>query len=241
MSTITDPGVPLREEPYWEEDICAFFRMLGISKRGELRGKLLSPVKAMIYKSSPSTAALNKKDGFKYSTSWIGIQQAAFSIYNSEVWIPFVEFHSLIAGPYMMDRYWNFVKRIEGLAVSVGSMIDTERPHTALFRDVPEAVGRLGLKQEAAGKVRVFAMVDCWTQWLLKPLHLAIFHLLDRLPSDGTHNQLAPILRLIENGHNRFWSFDLSAATDRLPVTLQAYLLNYALGETKDGSPAGRV
>lgn len=25
-------------------------------------------------------------------------------------------------------------------------------------------LGKLGRKQEAAGKVRVFAMVDCWTQ-----------------------------------------------------------------------------
>jgi hypothetical protein len=28
-------------------------------------------------------------------------------------------------------------------------------------------VGKLGFKLEAAGKVRVFAMVECWTQWLL--------------------------------------------------------------------------
>jgi hypothetical protein len=25
-------------------------------------------------------------------------------------------------------------------------------------------IGKLGLKREAAGKVRVFAMVECWTQ-----------------------------------------------------------------------------
>lgn len=56
------------------------------------------------------------------------------------------------------------MKRIEALAVAAGSLIDPECPATALFRDFPHAVGRLGLKQEAAGKVRVFAMVDCWTQ-----------------------------------------------------------------------------
>jgi hypothetical protein len=38
----------------------------------------------------------------------------------------------------------------------------------------------------------------------MKPLHLAIFDLLDRLPTDGTHNQLAPIHRLIKQGHTRF-------------------------------------
>jgi hypothetical protein len=31
-------------------------------------------------------------------------------------------------------------------------------------RPVSLPIGKLGLKQEAAGKVRVFAMVECWTQ-----------------------------------------------------------------------------
>lgn len=88
--------------------------------------------------------------------------------------------------------------------MTVGSLIDPMMPNRSLFRDFPNSIGRLGLKQEAAGKVRVFAMVDCWTQWLLKPLHLGIFDLLDRLPTDGTHDQLRPIKRLIERGHTRF-------------------------------------
>jgi hypothetical protein len=164
LKTITAPGVPIREEAFWQDDIKSFFQTVGISNCGDLKKKLHSPVKAMIYKSSPSTAALDEKDGFKYSTSWLGIQQAAVSLYNSEVWSQFTEYHASIAGPYLGDRYWNFVKRIEALAVTVGSLIDPECPGTALFRNFPHAVGRLGLKQEAAGKVRVFAMVDCWTQ-----------------------------------------------------------------------------
>lgn len=28
----------------------------------------------------------------------------------------------------------------------------------------PLPIGKLGFKAEAAGKIRVFAMVDCWTQ-----------------------------------------------------------------------------
>lgn len=32
-------------------------------------------------------------------------------------------------------------------------------------------IGKLSTKEEAAGKVRVFAMVDIWTQILLSPLH----------------------------------------------------------------------
>jgi len=32
-------------------------------------------------------------------------------------------------------------------------------------------IGQLSIKEEAAGKVRVFAMVDSLTQSVLKPLH----------------------------------------------------------------------
>lgn len=35
-------------------------------------------------------------------------------------------------------------------------------------------LGRLALKEEAAGKIRVFAMVDAYTQWALYPLHREI-------------------------------------------------------------------
>lgn len=93
----------------------------------------------------------------------------------------------------------------------------------------PRALGKLGIKEEP-GKVRVFAMVDCWTQWLLKPLHNLLFDIMRKIPQDGTFNQMGPIGRLLENYPNEvMYSFDLSAATDRLPVSLQRQLLNELL------------
>lgn len=72
-------------------------------------------------------------------------------------------------------------------------------------------------------------------------MHLAIFDILDTLVTDGTHDQLRPIRRLIDAGHTRYWSYDLSSATDRLPVSLQALLLDYLLGETRSGRSGGEV
>lgn len=37
-----------------------------------------------------------------------------------------------------------------------------------------DTLGRLALKEEAAGKIRVFAMVDAYTQWALAPLHRVV-------------------------------------------------------------------
>jgi len=90
-------------------------------------------------------------------------------------------------------------------------------------------LGRLALKREAAGKIRVFAIVDCFTQWLLKPLHKAIFAVLKRIPSDGTFDQLRPVRFLLKRSSTLF-SYDLSAATDRLPVQVQEQLLHRVLG-----------
>lgn len=92
-------------------------------------------------------------------------------------------------------------------------------------------LGRLGLKDEPAGKVRVFAMVDPFTQWLLEPLHRAIFSLLRVIPQDGTFDQLKPIRRLMKDRpRGPYYSFDLSAATDRLPLAIQKVLLSRILG-----------
>jgi len=53
------------------------------------------------------------------------------------------------------------------------------------------SVGQLSRKLEAAGKVRVFAMVDIWTQTILKPLHNMLSAFLASLPNDGTKDQVA--------------------------------------------------
>lgn len=93
--------------------------------------------------------------------------------------------------------------------------------------------GRLGFKEEP-GKIRVFAMVNILTQTLMAPLHKWIFLRLRKIPTDGTFNQTAPVERLIKRFQKEgTWvaSYDLSAATDRLPLALQVRLLVPILGE----------
>jgi len=95
------------------------------------------------------------------------------------------------------------------------------------------ALGRLSFKVEAAGKLRVFAMVDSWTQSILKPLHDSLFKVLSLLPNDSTFNQGAAFKRAVskaeKSGHS--YGFDLSAATDRLPLIIQIKLLSGFIGD----------
>jgi len=85
LQTITNPGPPIPGFQFWEKDIRAFFSGLGIRSGTDFVGTLLSPVKAMIHKSSPTVAGLPEEREFKYSSSWVGLQQAAVSLYNSRI------------------------------------------------------------------------------------------------------------------------------------------------------------
>jgi len=99
-------------------------------------------------------------------------------------------------------------------------------------------LGKLAFKVEPAGKIRVFAIVDIWTQSLFKPLHDTLFGILEKLPNDGTFNQDLSFKRAREKAikYNCAYSVDLSAATDRLPIKLQSKLLDIMFNNDKIGS-----
>jgi hypothetical protein len=88
--------------------------------------------------------------------------------------------------------------------------------------------GRLALKEEAAGKVRVFAMVTIWDQIALKSLHNMCFAFLKGLPNDATFNQELSVERCLEKSTltQQSFGYDLSAATDRLPLSIQSAIIN---------------
>lgn len=85
-------------------------------------------------------------------------------------------------------------------------------------------LGQLSFKEESAGKLRVFALRDIWTQWALKPLHDLLMKACSKIPMDSTLDQDAAVQRIVfmtKYYGLPAYSFDLSAATDRIPV--QAY------------------
>jgi hypothetical protein len=61
---------------------------------------------------------------------------------------------------------------------------------------------------------------------LLEPLHKAIFAFLRFFPFDGTFDQIGRLEKFMETRKGSyFYSFDLSAATDRLPLAIQISIL----------------
>jgi len=148
------------------------------------------------------------------------------------------------AGALTPDQI-DYIKLLANLSIVKGSVSQFHRilesavimaEHLTLLYRSTQYSGKLGFKQEAAGKVRVFAMVDPWTQLVLAPFHRVLFNFLSKHRSiDGTFNQLRPIQR-IPKGYP-LYSMDLSAATDRLPIMLQTPLIrqvfNLSIDEAK--------
>lgn len=88
------------------------------------------------------------------------------------------------------------------------------------------SLGKLVLKEEAAGKVRTIAMVDYWTQRAMKPVHDWLMSLLDLLPGDSTFKQEEALATFAQKyGDRTVWSIDLKAATDLIPCVLYETVL----------------
>jgi len=129
-------------------------------------------------------------------------------------------FHSGIS--YILD------KEIEYLS-SLSEIMDLAK-EKALFGNV--RIGKLSLKEEPAGKIRVFAIGDVYSQSSLRPIHDHIFSILEKIPQDGTFNQGRPLKYLVDSLNERsneildVYSYDLSAATDRVPIAFQVQILS---------------
>jgi len=106
-------------------------------------------------------------------------------------------------------------------------------PSTEACQPVDAILGRLHAIEEWGGKTRIVAIVDYWTQMVLTPLHNTINHFLRNLEMDGTFDQdsMAETVRgWTGTSGLEVNSFDLTAATDRLPISLQVNILEHLTG-----------
>jgi hypothetical protein len=156
--------------------------------------------------------------------SWMGFLSDALALKASGQMEPLIRFLGLI-GNYDLIRVLVYI--YEGLRAHHNAFgLTTDLYLSEVIKGSP--VGRLGTKDEAAGKVRVFAMVDVWTQSALRPLHDVLFAFLRTLPNDATFDQDASVMRCQAKvaTSSKSFGYDLSAATDRLPIILQMEIID---------------
>lgn len=245
LKTITAPGVDLSLfMEKWDKWVPTFLERAAQITKSEWQ---LDPwnlaVRNMpaITKSGPNSHGFSSMVGFPLDviTWWLDPQMRA----ALEEWLKTTEsdafLHDLVGlfnGLRRLSERWVKSKNVnikrsplEFLTVSQETVENRAWVHAMWGK--PLFFGKLGFKQEP-GKIRVFAMVNLITQALMKPLHEWIFSRIRLIPTDGTFHQTAPIERLVKSfiGKEYVASFDLSAATDRLPVAIQVALLKPLLG-----------
>lgn len=212
-----------------------FIKLSGLNTKSLRRELLLAHREAEAFpllKSSPFTKGTQDFEGLTkaelteamikhpvVSTHPLAIHEAANALENNQELVDSVHFFlGLLPDGNAIRNAYRLCVRLPG--------------KTGIQSKNKPFLGKLSLKEESAGKVRVFAMVDPWTQWLLKPLHDTIFdHILGSIPQDGTRDQLAPVTALMSRKPESLFSLDLSAATDRLPLWLQKAILEGIMGQ----------
>jgi len=153
---------------------------------------------------------------FKKSTWSAGLDALAF-LYHPLVWWHWLSI-AFVQRAWVL-LMWNLFTIMVSLPVV---------PLLIVVGKMPRKLGKLVTLFEARGKVRIVAVTDWWTQALLSPLHTAIFNILKTIPQDGTFDQLGPVHRLltyVRASGSPVYSYDLSAATDRLPIAFQVQVL----------------
>jgi hypothetical protein len=158
--------------------------------------------------------------------AWTNPQKDEALNINSWMW-PLLQEWLKLTGDTVLSRLSELsAKVIDQVLPDRGNRRDPNYPGFGRL----QGLGKLGFLPEPAGKTRIIAMVDGWTQMAMKPVHDLLFHLLGLIPQDGTFDQMAPAKRLAGRGHKIFFSYDLSSATDRFPVLLQQPVLALLLG-----------
>jgi len=166
----------------------------------------------------PDLNTISDSAGPNYAKATYGAPLDAIAyIRYPRVWYNWMRY--CLSNRYYMIVLWHFGLILLGMALL---------PIMVLSGSFPLYLGRLVKLNEARGKVRIIAITDWWTQVVFHPLHNAIAAILKELPMDGTFNQVKPLQRLLDlnRAQHVLYSFDLSAATDRLPVQLQVQILN---------------
>lgn len=95
---------------------------------------------------------------------------------------------------------------------------------------LPGRIRKISYFPDKENKVRVIAILDYWTQTVLRYLHTYLFKVLKKIPQDCTFNQGSFQDKLINS--KVFYSIDLTAATDRFPIEFIGQVLKGKLPST---------
>jgi hypothetical protein len=150
--------------------------------------------------------------------------------------IKWVSHQQLVSMKILIDDDEFFVKYIGKLYSFMKHNLFRIPRGSAIFdidkkiENYPQITGRIAVVKDPEYKMRLIAISDYFTQFILKPIHTQLLQLLKSLECDRTFTQ-DPFHKWVGDG--KFHSLDLSSATDRFPILLQEKLFQYLYVPTK--------
>jgi len=94
-----------------------------------------------------------------------------------------------------------------------------------------ESIRKVSSFPDKEGKMRTVGILDYWSQMALKPIHDYLARILSKINQDCTLDQ-SKFRKLLENVDCKYYSVDLSSATDRFPIQVIKQLLECRLPRT---------
>lgn len=211
FSTITSPGVEIKKGKY-NDSYRRFVKRL----------KKLSPnnfsKKKSLFLRKPSFSAYHLSTKIGPSS-----MQSTYSCLNDLENLPshLIRSMKLLGGA-------DFRKQLDSLLLSY--------PELAKLFDQPigikTPIRRISVFPDSEGKTRIIAIGDYWSQTVLRPIHDIIYAILQDIPADQTFSQAEGISALLSMDTKHF-CFDLTAFTDRFPMTIVKGLLSVLIGSNK--------
>jgi len=163
---------------------------------------------------------------------------------GQSTWSAHSDVRAWAANPELFKQLCTFLEE-SGMGFMVDDMEGTLRiPEHDLEPQRHAYLGKLAVIEEWGGKARIVAALDYWSQMALSPLHNTVNSFLKELPMDGSFNQDAVVARMkgwTKDPSNELNCFDLTAATDRIPIELQSTVLSHLMGSTSYGQAWSKI
>nr|AHX84132.1 RNA-dependent RNA polymerase [Sclerotinia sclerotiorum mitovirus 5] len=144
---------------------------------------------------------------------------------------PFALFHM---GHWNLDMLEHFRKLIGdgSFKIMIGEFLEVVfKDHRAFHTGCStNGIGKISVIEDPELKMRPIAMVDYYSQLVLRPIHDGILQKLKNLPQDRTFTQ-DPFNKWGKTMGHKFWSLDLTSATDRFPISLQERVISHLLSD----------
>jgi len=210
FSTITSPGIEIKKETYLRS-FRGFVKVLKKLSPSNFRSKSLnlrSPFFADFH--------LSTKIGPSKLQSTYGQLVDLENIPS-----PLLDSIRLLGGSKFSERLDSLCQWYPELAKIFDQPIGIKTP-----------IRRISVFPDSEGKTRIIAIGDYWSQTVLRPIHDRVYAILQDIPSDQTFSQAEGIRGLLSMDTTHF-CFDLTAFTDRFPITIVKGILSILIGKSK--------